>query len=164
MASIWCLVFAFNKKRAGNKCDFRDIRCVLRPQHSLGQRSKVSTLLFHPKFKNNKTKLQDLVFNFQHSHCSATSPAIAPYVEFFVVCRDQVNPLDDEMNAAITAVDDSQSAVTQLSGYISSLNGVVDAQQYAALNRDLQIIQNSTAAVRDCNNKQTLFSALTAYV
>jgi len=78
-----------------------------------------------------------------------TSTELFPYVQFFVVCRGVVNPLEGNLDSATSAVDASQSAVNGLSDFVLSLKTQynITISEFEVVNSTMNTITFSTNQV-----------------
>jgi len=78
-----------------------------------------------------------------------TSPDMMKYVDYFVICKDIANPLNDQLASATHAVDQSQSAIDSLASYVLTLESYanVTISEFRAVNATMANITSSTHTI-----------------
>lgn len=73
------------------------------------------------------------------------------FIEYFLVCKDKLNPLQDEIDAATNALNDTTGFLNDLSAYVSEAvdNGVINTSQNSSIQSDVINMKTSTVSIID---------------
>lgn len=76
-------------------------------------------------------------------------PVVFNFTEFYVVCENITNPLDEQLDTARDVVNDTQSQITELEDFVASVEGSISPADFALLEAQLANVTTETDNIVD---------------